>query len=108
METRGGAALECQIMKLDTILKPEVLCRTDLVKIDVEGFEMEVLLGMEEALKHMRHATIVVEITPRWLEENGASAFGLYEFLTSRGWRARGGIRDEMQWDEIFVPPLPR
>jgi FkbM family methyltransferase len=102
----GVGASRCEIRRLDAVLQPEIFRRTRLVKIDVEGYEMNVLLGMTDALEYMRHAVLVVEITPSWLEQYGSRASDLYEFLTTRGWRPRGRIRDEMQWDEIFIPPL--
>ena len=102
--TPNGAA--CEMRRLDTVLGPDVLRRTALVKIDVEGYEMNVLRGMEGALEHLRAAALVVEVTPEWLICNGGSAEELYAYLTTRGWRPLGYVRQEKQWDEVFVPPV--
>jgi hypothetical protein len=64
---------------------PRELERARLVKIDVEGWEMEVLEGMKESLPLLRRAAIVVEVTPGWPETNGSSARELYRFLESAG-----------------------
>lgn len=37
----------CEIRALDGVLQQDILRRVRLVKIDVEGYEMDVLLGME-------------------------------------------------------------
>lgn len=102
----GAGVLRCQIQRLDALLQPEIFRRVRLVKIDVEGYEMNVLLGMKDALGYMRHAAFVVEVTPKWLEQNGYSVLELYEFLMKNGWRPHVGIRNEIQWDEVFTPPI--
>jgi FkbM family methyltransferase len=103
----GAGMARCEIRRLDEVLLPEIFRRARLVKIDVEGYEMNVLLGMSGAFEFLQHAALVVEITPRWLAENGSSADSLYEFVTARGWRPRVGLLQVEQWDEIFDPPSP-
>jgi FkbM family methyltransferase len=95
----------CEMRRLDTVLGPETLRRTGLVKIDVEGYEMNVLRGMEGAFEHLRQSAMVVEVTPKWLIKNGSSAAELYAYLIRRGWRPRGSLRLKKQWDEVFAPP---
>lgn len=50
-----------QLKKLDTYL-PQ-LDRIDVVKMDIEGYEYEALLGAQETLKRL-HPTIVMEFSP--------------------------------------------
>jgi FkbM family methyltransferase len=101
----GTSAVACPVRRFDALLSPDELSRVRLVKIDVEGFEMNVLRGMEGALQHMQRAAFVIEVTPAWLERNGSSASDLYGFMTRNGWRAGGAIHDEWQWDETFTGP---
>jgi len=80
--------------------------RVRLLKIDVEGAEMDVLLGMRESLQRQLFERIVVEITPRFLENFGRSKEALYELLESCGYAARFRSQ-EWQYDEVFEAPSP-
>jgi len=80
--------------------------RVRLLKIDVEGAEMDVLLGMQEALRQRLFERIVVEITPRFLENFGQSKEALYALLEGCGYVPR--FRSpEWQYDEVFDAPAP-
>jgi FkbM family methyltransferase len=62
-----------------TIGSPKV----DILKIDVEGFEMAVLNGLTELLDEC-HPTIFVEVDNKNLRSNNSSAFELLQFLSFR------------------------
>ncbi len=55
----------------------------DLIKIDVEGYELDVLRGGEATLK--RTNTIVLEYSPTFLRAAGKEPFALIEFLRDLG-----------------------
>jgi FkbM family methyltransferase len=55
----------------------------DLIKIDVEGYELDVLRGGEATLK--RTNTIVLEYSPTFLRAAGNEPFALIEFLRDLG-----------------------
>jgi len=59
--------------------------RVALVKIDVEGAELQVLEGMTECLSRDR-PDIIVEVTDEFLRCLGASAEQLIAFLMDRGY----------------------
>jgi FkbM family methyltransferase len=65
-----------------------------LVKIDVEGFEHSVLLGMTNFLRRHR-PTVVLEFNPRFIQDGGADAdeqlAWLYDRATSVGLLVAGG-----------------
>jgi FkbM family methyltransferase len=52
----------------------------DLIKIDIEGFELEALRGAERILRQTR-PTLIVEIHPPQLELCGGSAEAIYDLL---------------------------
>ena len=64
----------------------EIPDKIRLVKIDVEGFEMEVLSGMQKTLETVQ-PILVVEINPRMLAYQESSPAELFLFLTSLGYR---------------------
>jgi FkbM family methyltransferase len=103
--TSVNEGVECVMRRMDSLLADdESLSDIALIKIDVEGYEMEVLAGMEGLLEDLSGAAFVIEITPQGLLETGSSAEELYDFLQRRGWKARGAVRPNGQWDEIFEP----
>lgn len=58
--------------------------KVDLIKIDVEGFEMEVLKGLEKTIKKF-HPQILLEYSPAFYTgERGSSKEGIINFLFSR------------------------
>jgi FkbM family methyltransferase len=75
--------VEVSIRKLDSLMIE--LGRPSLVKIDVEGFELEVLKGATGLLSTAR-PTLIVEIHPLQLNLSGGSEELLFEFLKGHGY----------------------
>jgi len=57
-----------------------------LVKIDVEGFELEALRGAAHVLEHIR-PVVFLELHLNFLEERRISPMSVLDELTSRGYR---------------------
>lgn len=73
--------LQVRVARLDDLVEGEA----DLVKIDVEGGELDVLEGMPRLLRHPRLA-LVVEWHPALQEMAGYAADALPRWLLDRGW----------------------
>jgi FkbM family methyltransferase len=74
----------------------------DLVKIDVEGYECNVLKGMVGLLKSNRIRRLNIEITDKFLKRAGSSKQELFSFLEGLGYMAT--IKsDAWQYDELFI-----
>jgi FkbM family methyltransferase len=58
--TVGGTVI-CNVKPLDQILAEREIKSVDLIKIDVEGFEFEVLQGLEKSLSAVQ--SIIVEVS---------------------------------------------
>jgi FkbM family methyltransferase len=71
--------------RLDELLSSEG--RVDLIKIDVEGFEFDVLKGSREILRK-QHPSLIVEVTDQFLGERGYSARDLFSCLLELGYSA--------------------
>jgi FkbM family methyltransferase len=75
------------VMTLDRMVEELSLRRLDLLKIDVEGFEMFVLQGAEESIKKWQ-PILFVELAEVNLNEHGLSARQLIEYIEQLNYEA--------------------
>jgi FkbM family methyltransferase len=73
----------------------------DVVKIDVQGWEMEVILGMQRIIAESRDISIVVEFWPASLRERGVDPFDVME-----GYRRLGLEAVVVRDDSLAVLPI--
>jgi FkbM family methyltransferase len=74
-----------RIGTVDAFLKEHGLTRVDLLKIDVQGFDLEVLLGASDALSTGVVQNVLVELNFVPMYEGQAQAPDIIEFLRSHG-----------------------
>ncbi len=100
----NSAGQTCAVLAVDDVAKLFLAGRDsiDLIKIDVEGFEMQVLLGMGEVLSTRRIRKLVVEVTDRFLQQAGSSKKELYEYLGQFGYKPQIQS-NEWQYDQLFI-----
>lgn len=68
--------------------------RIDLIKIDVQGFELHTLEGAREILQRREDIILLLEYWPYGLYQSGSSASRLFAFLDDNGfylWRLFAG-----------------
>lgn len=70
---------------LDSALSALGLVRLDCIKLDIDGYECEMLRGAREVLTRW-HPTIIMELAPYVLEEQGASLQELVQLLQTYGY----------------------
>ena len=69
--------------RLDALVENgKILGKIRLAKIDVEGFELEVLCGMRRVLRKAR-PILIMEVNRPMLEFQGTTPLEVFEFLTS-------------------------
>ena len=67
---KTGEAIEVQMTSIDDFLiDNSQIQRVDFIKIDIEGFEEEALLGMDKTLKY--HPLLMIELNPSFLRQHG-------------------------------------
>jgi hypothetical protein len=89
----GKDVFTISIVKLDEFLA-ERNSEPDLVKIDVEGFEMEVLRGAEQTFKRCR-PELFIELDDNNLRRNKSSAAELVGFIENMGYEVRRALDGE-------------
>ncbi|MDP7510867.1 MAG: FkbM family methyltransferase [Dehalococcoidia bacterium] len=93
---------------LDAFLESEGWPPVDLVKVDVEGAEMDVLAGMEQLLQRSDRLRLIVEFNPSLLRNAGVDPVELFNRLSSLNYEAscideKGGL---LPREAIDVPAL--
>jgi FkbM family methyltransferase len=90
-----------QPMPIEVVAADELLLdlNPDLIKIDVQGWEFEVLRGMERLLSTNPRATVYFELWPGGLQRAGSSPDELEAWLRARDYRlelaSTGSVLDE-------------
>jgi hypothetical protein len=74
--------LEINVVRFDEIVPDQPI---KLVKIDVEGYELSVLRGMEDHLNKSRVRNIFVEFTPSKIAKNGQNPDELFTIAEEYG-----------------------
>ena len=86
LRARALSANGARAVVLDEYLDEKKVGTVDLIKIDVDGYECQVLSGARALLK--KHAPpLVMELSPYILEERGASIDQLLDILSDAGYR---------------------
>ncbi|MCR9212942.1 MAG: FkbM family methyltransferase [Proteobacteria bacterium] len=70
----------CAAFTIDDVIKALSIERLDFIKADIEGFELNMLQGAEEALKTLK-PVIYIEINDDYLKRAGATKEMVWSFL---------------------------
>ena len=95
-DTGSAASLpfvEVHLSPLEPMLEAAGVPHVDVIKVDVEGFEMEVLLGARAVIER-DHPTLFIELDDDNLKESGSSAPALVAWLRDRGYDVRDAITE--------------
>ena len=83
----SNPAVKVQVKNLDIFFPQLSMDHLDLVKIDVEGYEMQVLRGSEGTLRKFR-PVLFIEIDNDNLMDHGDSAESVIHFIKRRGYQS--------------------
>ncbi len=88
----GGRAAVVPVATFDGWAEGAGLDRLDVVKIDVEGAELDVLRGMRASLARLRPRVVVLEVKAAVLERAGVDPAALHAFLRGAGYAPTGQV----------------
>ncbi|MDG5767482.1 FkbM family methyltransferase [Balneolales bacterium ANBcel1] len=86
MVKESGEYEDIQAITIDGFCDEQKITRIDLMKIDVEGHEMDVLRGMSGCLRRQSVRHLFVEISGENLKKSGSSVQELCTFLKASGY----------------------
>ena len=98
-----------EIKVLDQIYQNDILPTPDLIKLDVQGFELNVLRGAINTV--LKAKCLVVELSFRQFYKNQPSAWEIFKFLEEKGyvmiakgyeWKSVHNRSELLQMDGIF------
>ena len=81
-----GGTVRVPSLTLDSILAARNISHVYLVKIDVQGFELEVLRGLVGALREQRVLYVLLEFWPRGMHQHGLDAHDVLQLLHGHGY----------------------
>jgi FkbM family methyltransferase len=87
----GGSPIKVPIRTLDEYLEAEKIHHVDLLKVDVEGFEPNVIGGASAHMKRRKIHAVLCEFNQEWLTANNSSVDALYELMLGFGYKSRDG-----------------
>ena len=89
LKNDDGQPINVPVYTLDEHLKDNNIMYVDLMKIDVEGFEPNVIEGAREAIESKKIRSILLEFNKYWLECNGSTVDSLYQKLLALGFKPK-------------------
>lgn len=103
-QNRGGNRIDrfqtkdsftIKIDTLDHVLEKDRVTKVNLIKIDVEGFELEVLKGAKNTITNFK-PTLFIEVDDTNLREQGGSAEELLRYVMELGYVAIESINKQV------------
>lgn len=92
------ASTQAKQMTLDHFCRDHQISKVDLIKMDVDGFEVKVLKGAKDVLSKHR-PILIFELSPYVLEENGDRIEDLFEILKECRYQIRSLSGRELELD---------
>lgn len=100
----GGTStvIQSTYKDLENLLSPLIGDRKIAVKIDVEGYELNVARTLLPLLRNSHVTYLIVEVDHEYLSRSQATASELYALMNSVGFRADTGYSDAGHYNELF------
>jgi hypothetical protein len=91
------------LVTLDLLLKEQQIPYVDVMKIDIEGYEYEAILGSPDVFRRHRIGAVILELHRELLARRGLKPEAITDFLGECGYRIMPGFDDL-----VYVCDSPR
>lgn len=92
------------VATLSSLLPINLIRKIKLIKIDVEGYENNVLLGLASIMPELSNAIFIVEITSYSdRDPNMVETSKIYNFFKYYKYEAQIGLKFNLQYNEVFI-----
>jgi FkbM family methyltransferase len=108
---RKNQKIRCEVVSIDDALPG--LRELSLIKCDIEGADLFAMRGAARSITQHR-PTVIIEITPWFLEGFGLTVSDIYQFFEDRDYRCyhyhgkeliQAGVADIVEGNWVFVHP---
>lgn len=93
-------SVKVRMRRGDDVLRDVEFRGKTFIKIDVEGFELHVLRGLQETLRRVDY--VAVEVTPQWISQQGGRAEELYQLMREAGFEP---LLSKLHWTMVIFHP---
>jgi len=87
-KTNKSLVVELLTKKVDTLVEQNNIKDIEFIKMDVEGYEYEVLSGMLNTLKDNNYPILQLELVDAYLKRNSSSCQKVHDLLYNLGYKA--------------------
>lgn len=77
---------EIESISIDELIAENIIPKVDVIKIDIQGYELTAFNGMKHLLSSNKHLKIIAEYWPHGFKRAGTSATAFYEFFNNLGY----------------------
>lgn len=92
--TESVAQEQIEMVSLDSVFRQQGFCHIDFIKMDVEGFEINVLNGMKEVIANSPNLSMLVEYNPAALRSGNFEPVELLALVERMGFEAQRILSD--------------
>ena len=103
--------IEVPMMRLDTFIAQHAIVEVDLLKIDAQGYDLQVLQSAGAAIHCVQKILVEAQLQP--LYEGSATKAAIVEYLTSQGFYLAfaspqtAGLEENLEFTRVDRYPLP-
>lgn len=77
---------EITSVSIDELIDQKIIDKVDVIKIDIQGYELTAFNGMKRLLSNNDHLQIIAEYWPHGFKRAGTSAIAFYDFFDALGY----------------------
>lgn len=77
---------EITSVSIDELIDRKIIGKVNIIKIDIQGYELTAFHGMKRLLSSNNHIQIIAEYWPHGFKRAGTSAIAFYDFFDGMGY----------------------